>query len=109
MLLDASAAATSFYDKTPLRSTLEQLVDIDRSPRLSVGAVQVESGNSHDFDSTRERIGSEHIMASGALPPAFPAIEINGRLLLGWWHRLLRTAGMRLEQQTTARQPGAAG
>jgi NTE family protein len=77
-----SAAATSFYDTTPLLATLERFVDFDRinagPPRLSVGAVNVETGNFVYFDSTTRRIGPEHIMASGALPPGFPAIEIDG-------------------------------
>ncbi len=82
LLADGSAAATSFYDTTPLRATLERLVDFDRinhrSVRLSVGATQVRSGNFRYFDSAREVIRPEHIMASGALPPAFPAVEVDG-------------------------------
>jgi NTE family protein len=74
--------ALSFYDTAPLRRTLEQLVDFDlvnKGPiRLSVGAVNVRSGNFTYFDSRHTRIGPEHIMASGALPPAFPPIEIDG-------------------------------
>ncbi len=73
----------SYYDVAPLRHTLERLVDFDflaHSPiRLSVGAVDVESGRMRYFDSRRERLGVEHILASGALPPAFPAVEIEGR------------------------------
>lgn len=85
LLADGSPAATSFYDTTPLKDTLERLIDFDRinarqdGVRLSVGAVQVETGNSRYFDSLRERIGAAHIMASGALPPAFAAIEIDGK------------------------------
>ncbi len=79
---EGSDAATSFYDTTPLRATLERLVDFDRiaagGVRLAVGATQVRSGNVVWFDSATTRIGPEHIMASGALPPAFPAIEIDG-------------------------------
>ncbi|PJD96028.1 MAG: hypothetical protein CK426_06215 [Legionella sp.] len=79
-----SADNISFYDMMPLRSTLEQFVDFDRinskkTVRLSVGAVEVESGEMLYFDSEKEKIGPEHIMASGALPPSFPAIEINGK------------------------------
>ena len=74
--------AVSYYDTAPLRETLERLVDFDlinsRQVRLSVGAVNVRSGNFAYFDSTRQRIGPEHIMASGALPPGFPPVEIDG-------------------------------
>ena len=77
-----SAGATSFYDTAPLRTTLERLVDFDRinagDVRLTVGATNVRNGNFRYFDSTKERIRPEHIMASGALPPAFPAIDIDG-------------------------------
>lgn len=73
----------SFYDTAPLAETLHELVDFDRinrgDVRLSVGAVDVETGNMAYFDNTERRIGVEHIMASGALPPAFPAIQIDGR------------------------------
>lgn len=80
---DGSAKATSFYDVSPLKATLERFVDFDRinhedGVRLSVGATHVASGNFRYFDSAREPIRAEHIMASGALPPAFPAIEIDG-------------------------------
>ena len=78
-----SAAATSFYDTSPLRTTLERLVDFDRinadGVRLTVGATNVATGNFRYFDSAVERIGPEHIMASGALPPAFPAIVIEDK------------------------------
>src|SRR5215469_7304130 len=76
--------ATSYYDTMQLKATLESLVDFDRvnsdnaNPRLSVGAVNVRSGNLVYFDSTRQAIHPEHVMASGALPPGFPAIEIEG-------------------------------
>ena len=77
-------AAISFYDTAPLRSTLERLVDFDRINsdhiRLSVGAVNVTTGNFVYFDSARQRIGPEHVMASGALPPGFPPVEIEGEL-----------------------------
>ncbi len=84
LLRDGSDAATSFYDTTPLRATLERLVDFDRinnddDIRLTVGATDVETGNFHYFDSRDTRIGPEHILASGALPPAFAPVEIEGR------------------------------
>jgi len=76
-----SSGATSFYDTTELESTLNRLVDWDvlndRRRRLSVGAVNVRSGNFRYFDSEIEVIGPQHIMASGALPPAFPATLIE--------------------------------
>jgi NTE family protein len=77
-----SPAAISFYDTAPLKATLERLVDFDRlnagETRLSVGAVNIRTGNFAYFDNKRERIGPEHIMASGALPPGLPPIEIDG-------------------------------
>ena len=77
----------SYYDTTPLRATLEHLVDFDRindlKTRLSVGAVSVTSGNFKYFDNfefrkLNKKIGPEHIMASGALPPGFPSVEVDG-------------------------------
>jgi NTE family protein len=74
--------ATSFYDTRELRGTLERLVDFDRinagTTRFSVGAVNVRTGNFVYFDNTTHTIGPEHVMASGALPPGFPAVEIEG-------------------------------
>ena len=74
---------TSWYDTAPLRETLNQLVDWDylnaEGPRLTVGAVDIQSGNFTCFDSRETRLGVDHIMASGALPPGFPAVEIDGR------------------------------
>lgn len=73
----------SYYDTAPLRETLLRLVDFDlinsRQTRLSVGAVDVETGNNIYFDNTELTIRPEHIMASGALPPGFPTVEIDGR------------------------------
>src|SRR5499433_4143617 len=72
----------SYYDTTPLKATLERLVDFDRinagSMRFSVGAVNVGTGNFAYFDTTTDRIRPEHIMASGSLPPGFPATEVDG-------------------------------
>ncbi|HEX2082342.1 MAG TPA: patatin-like phospholipase family protein [Xanthomonadaceae bacterium] len=84
LLADGSDGATSFYDPAPLRATLERLVDFDRingdkSIRLTIGTVEVTTGNVCYFDSRDTRIGPTHVMASGALPPAFPPIEIDGR------------------------------
>jgi NTE family protein len=75
--------ARSYYDTSPLRDTLERLVDFDRinarEVRLSLGAVKVKSGELIYFDNERHKIGPEHVMASGALPPGFPAVEIDGQ------------------------------
>jgi len=72
----------SYYSTLPLRLTLERLVDFDRinarQTRLSVGAVNVQTGNFTYFDNTRQKIRPEHIMASAALPPGFPPIGIEG-------------------------------
>lgn len=76
-------AALSFYDVTPLQGTLDELIDWDLANdgpvRLSVGAVDVESGNFRYFDTTEERLDARHVMASGALPPGLPPVEIDGR------------------------------
>lgn len=81
-----SCAALSYYDSAPLKQTLDDLVDwdlVNDGPvRLSVGAVDLESGNFHYFDSRAERLDARHVMASGALPPGLPPVEIDGRL---WW------------------------
>ena len=74
--------AISYYDTSALKSTLERLVDFDRinagTVRLSVGAVNVRTGNFEYFDSSKHRIDARHIMASGALPPGFAPVEIDG-------------------------------
>jgi NTE family protein len=82
-----SPQSQSYYDTAPLRATLERLVDFDRindlHTRLSIGAVSVTTGNFRYFDNFEfkklgKKIGPEHIMASGALPPGFPSIVIEG-------------------------------
>jgi NTE family protein len=78
-----AVAATSFYDTKGLGETLVRLVDFDRinarnETRISIGAVNVRSGNFVYFDSSNHEIRPKHIMAGGALPPAFPAVEIDG-------------------------------
>ena len=84
-LKEPTAATASFYDTAPLKATLERLVDFDRinsgETRLTVSAVNVETGNFEVFDNRhgrwRKRIRAEHVMASGALPPGFPAVAIE--------------------------------
>ena len=73
----------SFYDTAPLRATLERLVDFDylhsRQVRCTVCAVEVGTGELVAFDSRKHRLEPEHIMASGALPPGFPPVMIEGK------------------------------
>jgi len=77
-----SPEATSVYDTAPLRETLQELVDFKElnggAMRLSVGTVNVTTGNFAYFDTAERTLGPEHIMASGALPPGFPAVVIDG-------------------------------
>ncbi len=78
----ASPATLGFYDVAPLKDLLENLVDFDRlntgPMRFCVGATNVQTGNFAHFDSTTHKIGAAHVMASGSLPPGFPATEIDG-------------------------------
>ena len=80
--LSQGMAATSFYSTAPLKLTLEEFVDFDRinsgKVRFSVAAVNVRSGNFVNFDNRMTKIRVEHVLASGALPPAFAAVEIDG-------------------------------
>ena len=79
---EGTPGAVSVYDTAPLRATLERLIDFElinsKKMRLSVGAVNVRTGNSVYFDNTEREIRPEHIMASGALPPAFAPVVIDG-------------------------------
>lgn len=74
----------AYYSTDPLRETLTTLVDFDRIAqgpmRLTVGAVNVGSGAMRYFDSRHQRLGVDHVLASGALPPAFPAVRIDDEL-----------------------------
>jgi NTE family protein len=76
--------AVSFYNDSPLRDTLERFADFDLinagAVRLSLGVTKVRTGELEFFDNTRQKIGPEHVMASGSLPPAFPGTPIAGEL-----------------------------
>ena len=71
----------AYYDTSPLAATLGRHVDFKRiaggATRLTVGAVNVRSGQMRYFDSREEKLDARHVMASGALPPAFPAVRIG--------------------------------
>ncbi|AXK40397.1 patatin-like phospholipase family protein [Crenobacter cavernae] len=74
---------TSFYDTTPMLGTLRDVADFDRlnegkSARLSLGATRVDTGELVFFDSARQALGPRHVLASGSLPPGFPATEVDG-------------------------------
>ena len=73
-----------YYSTAPLQKTLAGLIDPDilgcQSPRITLGAANVSSGEMRYFDSKTDEITIRHILASGALPPAFPAIRIDGEL-----------------------------
>jgi NTE family protein len=82
---DAGSVETAgFYDTRPLRELLLELVDFDYlnsgAVRFSLGAVHVTSGRLRYFDSAFQRIGVEHVLASSALPPAFPPVRLDGEL-----------------------------
>ncbi|MGE3319502.1 MAG: patatin-like phospholipase family protein [Candidatus Berkiella sp.] len=75
-------ADASYYSTVPLRQTLGELIDFEYIAkgvtRLTLGTVNIRSGRMHYFDSRDEKINIDHVMASGALPPAFPAVIIDG-------------------------------
>jgi len=77
-----SPRTLSYYDTTPLKATLERLVDFDLinagTTRFSVGTVNIRNGNFVYFDNATDQIGPLHVMASGSLPSGFPATEIEG-------------------------------
>lgn len=81
-MTDWLGAPVSFYETKALRDTLEAFVDFDRinagETRFSVGAANVRTGDFAYFDSRETAIRPEHVMASGALPPGFPPVEIDG-------------------------------
>jgi len=78
------ADRAGYYSTAPLQATLEELVDFDLAsrgrPRLSVGAAHVQTSQMRYFDTRRCALSVKHVMASGALPPAFPAVRIDGEL-----------------------------
>jgi NTE family protein len=78
------AEAAGYYDTTPLAKTLTELVDFDRvnacTTRLTVGAANVRTSEMRYFDSRDMDLDLRHVMASGALPPAFPAVRIDDEL-----------------------------
>lgn len=82
--LTLGAENAGFYSTMPLRKTISELVDFSlinrKSTRLTIGAAHVRTGMMQYFDSRKQAITIEHILASGALPPAFPAVRINGEL-----------------------------
>ena len=83
-LLPLGSERVGYYSTEPLERTLEELVDPNRlnagQPRLTVGAAKVQTGEMHYFDSRECPLTIRHVMASGALPPAFPAVRIDGDL-----------------------------
>ena len=101
-----SALTASYYDTTPLKATLERFCDFDRinstEVRVSVGAVNVGTGNFAYFDNTHIKLRPEHFMASGALPPGFAAVEIDGEFY--WDGGLMSNTPLREVIQTTPRQ-----
>lgn len=79
------AESASFYDTSPLEQTLTRLVDWDAlnvssGVRLTVSAIKVTCGHLENFDTAHQRVGLEHVMASGALPPGFPPVRVDGEL-----------------------------
>jgi NTE family protein len=98
--------ALSYYDTAPLRETLEALVDFDRinakEMRFSVGAVNVQTGNFVSFDNATQVIGPEHVIASGSLPPGFPATEVGNEYF--WDGGLVSNTPLQWVLETRPRQ-----
>ena len=72
----------AYYTTGLLRETLNDLIDFEylqsKKTRFTVGAVNANTGAMRYFDNSEEALTVEHVMASGALPPAFPAVRIDG-------------------------------
>ena len=102
----AGPKTLSYYDTSPLKATLERLVDFDRinagTMRFSVGATNMRSGEQIYFDNANSRIGPEHVMASGALPPGLPPQEIDGELY--WDGGLVSNTPLRWVLDSTPRK-----
>jgi NTE family protein len=96
----------SYYDTSPMKATLERMCDFDRinsgETRVSVGAVNVGTGNFAYFDNTRMKLRPEHFMASGSLPPGFGAMEIDGEYY--WDGGLMSNTPLYEVVQTTPRR-----
>lgn len=80
---DSTPDQISFYDTTPLKKLLSTVIDFDyinqRNVRLTLSAVEIKEGKTVYFDNHKTKITVDHVMASGALPPGFPAVEIGGK------------------------------
>ncbi len=100
-----SVLTASYYDTAPLKATLERFCDFDRinslETRVSVGAVNVGTGNFAYFDNRHTTLQPEHFMASGALPPGFAAVEIDGEYY--WDGGLMSNTPLREVIQTSPR------
>ena len=86
-ILPGMPGDVALYDHAPLRRTLERLVDFDRlnradEVRFALACTDLETGEDVYFDNTRHEIGPEHVLASAAIAPLFPPVEIDGRLLV---------------------------
>ena len=101
-----TVGATSWYETKLLKPTLERLVDFERinsgEMRFSVGAVNVRTGDFVCFDNTTHVIRPEHVMASGALPPGFPPVEIDGEFY--WDGGLISNTPLQWVAESTPRR-----
>ncbi len=83
-LMPLGPEKAGYYSTAPLAATLKELIDEDAlnsgAPRITVGAANIATGAMHYFDSRERRLQLAHILASGALPPAFPAVRVDDEL-----------------------------